>query len=88
MKKNVWMKITVTILTVLAITVAGIWLLGSRTTAEAEPEAGQVGRYQIAAWGAHSGARVHASGYFVLDTVTGKVVDKGHDIHGIESGGP
>lgn len=47
---------------------------------------GAVGRYQISAWASYSGARVHHSGYYVLDTVTGKVVDKGHEIHGIASG--
>jgi hypothetical protein len=34
----------------------------------------QVGRYQIAAWGATRGDSYRA-GYYVLDTTTGKVVD-------------
>jgi hypothetical protein len=34
----------------------------------------EVGRYQIAAWGASKGD-AYRSGYYVLDTRTGKVVD-------------
>ena len=34
-----------------------------------------VGRYQIAAWGATRGDS-YRSGYYVLDTTTGKVVDQ------------
>jgi hypothetical protein len=36
---------------------------------------GEVGRYQIAAWGATRGDSYRA-GYYVLDTRTGKVVDQ------------
>lgn len=37
---------------------------------------GEVGRYQISAWGATRGDSYRA-GYYVLDTRTGKVVDQG-----------
>jgi hypothetical protein len=46
----------------------------------------QIGRYQISSWASYSGERIHHSGYYVLDTVTGKVVDSEHEIHGITSG--
>jgi len=46
----------------------------------------EAGRYQISAWASYAGERVHHSGYYILDTVTGKVVDKGHEIHGIDTG--
>ncbi|GAB4270574.1 MAG: hypothetical protein Kow0092_25010 [Deferrisomatales bacterium] len=36
---------------------------------------GEVGRYQIAAWGAARGDS-YRSGYYVLDTRTGKIVDQ------------
>jgi hypothetical protein len=52
--------------------------------AQGEPE--QVGRYQLSAWASYAGARVHHSGYYVLDTVSGKVVDSGHEVHGIVMG--
>ena len=38
-------------------------------------EDSEVGRYQIAAWGATRGDSYRA-GYYVLDTRTGKVVDQ------------
>jgi len=53
-------------------------------SASAEPEQNGIGRYQVSAWAAYAGERVHHSGYYVLDTVTGKIVDKGHSTHGIE----
>lgn len=56
------------------------------TSALAQGEQGQIGRYQISAWASYAGAKVHHSGYYVLDTITGKVVDSGHEIHGIGSG--
>jgi len=51
--------------------------------AVAEPPQDELGRYQISAWASYAGERTHHSGYYVLDTVTGKVVDKGHEVHGI-----
>lgn len=47
---------------------------------------GEVGRYQISSWAAYSGEKVHHSGYYVVDTATGQIVDRGHEIHGISSG--
>jgi len=47
----------------------------------------QIGRYQISSWASYSGERVHHSGYYILDTTTGEVVGRGHEIHGIQSGG-
>lgn len=49
--------------------------------ATAQSEAGPVNRYQISAWSAYTGAYGHHSGYYVLDTVTGKVVDKKEETH-------
>lgn len=49
--------------------------------ATAQHEAGPVNRYQISAWAAHSGAYGHHAGYYVVDTVTGKVVDKKEEVH-------
>ncbi len=39
-----------------------------------------VGRYQITSWAATTGV-VHHNGYYILDTVTGKVVDKQMEVH-------
>jgi hypothetical protein len=40
-----------------------------------------IGRYQISAWAAQAGASVHHSGYYVLDTAAGKVVDSKVEVH-------
>lgn len=39
------------------------------------------GRYQISSWAAQSGRATSFSGYYVLDTVTGKVKDKSAEAH-------
>ncbi len=49
-------------------------------TATAQHE-GQINRYQISAWAAHTGGYGHHAGYYVLDTVTGKVVDQKEQVH-------
>ncbi len=46
--------------------------------------AGEIGRYQISAWAAQSGTYMHHSGYYVVDTMTGKVVDEKSEVHGPE----
>lgn len=40
-----------------------------------------VGRYQITSWAAFGGGFTHHNGYYIVDTVTGKVVDKGAEVH-------
>ncbi len=51
--------------------------------ATAERGQSEIGRYQLSSWASYSGAKVHHSGYYVIDTLSGKIVDKGHEIHGI-----
>ena len=51
-------------------------------TAEADKN-GEAGRYQISAWASPAGARSHHSGYYIVDTVTGKVVDKKSEVHSL-----
>lgn len=68
---------------VMALMVTAFSLHPSRVLAAPQ---GEIGRYQISSWASYSGERVHHSGYYILDTMTGKVVDRGHEIHGIDSG--
>ena len=49
-------------------------------------DGGGIGRYQISSWAAQSAGNVYHSGYYVVDTVTGKVVDKAADEHVQEKG--
>jgi hypothetical protein len=51
---------------------------------QAQDNRNEVGRYEISAWAATSGPLGHHSGYYVLDTMTGKVVDKYSEVHGPE----
>jgi hypothetical protein len=39
-----------------------------------------IGRYQISSWAAYGGALIQHNGYYVVDTVTGKIVDKHSEI--------
>lgn len=47
----------------------------------AVPENQAVGRYQVAAWGAQLAEGYVREGYYVLDTVTGKVMGMGGQVH-------
>ncbi len=47
------------------------------TVDPAEAVNGEVmGRYQISSWAAHTGGYSEFNGYYILDTVTGKVVEE------------
>jgi hypothetical protein len=35
-----------------------------------------LGRYQVSAWGSYTGGTTCHFGYYVVDTVTGKIIDK------------
>jgi len=83
MERNKLVWIVLAIIFLLSTGGAVIATNGTDPVITIEPEKENVGRYEIAAWGAHSGARLHASGYYVLDTATGKIVDKGHETYGI-----
>lgn len=56
---------------------------GLTGTAPAVAENGgkDIGRYQISAWAAQAGSLTHHAGYYIVDTVTGKVVDSKSEIH-------
>jgi hypothetical protein len=49
--------------------------------ASAAPENDVVGRYQMSAWAAYGGALVQHNGYYVVDTLTGKIVDQHAEVH-------
>jgi len=41
----------------------------------------QAGRYQISAWAAQISTGYHHSGYYIVDTVTGKVIESKSEAH-------
>jgi len=57
-------------------------------TVQADPP--PTGRYEISAWATPVGPLGHHSGYYVLDTSTGKVVESHEDVHpaGINEAAP
>ncbi len=74
-------------LLIIVAMVLGIALMyygGSTQSATAQEDKMQIGRYQISAWAAQAGARTHHAGYYVLDTVTGKIIDSGAEVHTTE----
>jgi hypothetical protein len=80
MKGDVLAKTLLIIISILLVLV--LIQNGSDTpSATAQESKTTVGRYQISAWAAQAGARTHHAGYYVLDTVTGKIVDSGAEVH-------
>ncbi len=53
----------------------------STNNAIAENGNEKAGRYQISAWAAQIATGYHHSGYYVLDTATGKVVESKSEVH-------
>ncbi len=80
MKRDVFNKLFLVIIAFLLLLnfMQGIF---STNTVMAEKDNEQVGRYQISAWAAQSGRFGHHNGYYVVDTVTGKVVDSKSEVH-------
>ncbi len=74
-------RITKILLVLIAILLAANLFSGVFSTDRATAGSGEIGRYQIAAWAAQSGSYTHHSGYYVLDTVTGKVVASKSEVH-------
>jgi hypothetical protein len=72
---------------ILSVTVIAAFILTtnlfSSSSAVAQNGENQIGRYQISSYATYSGARVHFSGYYIVDTTTGKITDQKHETHGI-----
>ncbi len=69
------------LLVLIAILLAANLLMGVFSTDKATAGGGEVGRYQISAWSAQSGSYTHHSGYYIIDTVTGKVIASKSEVH-------
>ena len=82
MKNDIFKKL---MLSVIALLLLFNFLQGGFLTQTAEAERdGETGRYQISAWASPAGARSHHSGYYIVDTVTGKVVDSKSEVHSLK----
>lgn len=51
------------------------------TPAVASDAQNEIGRYQLSSWASRSGPIGHHSGYYILDTATGRVVDSKAEVH-------
>ena len=80
-RQNRWIIVWLAVLTLILL-----WDLSLRLTpairAEGTAPLSNIGRYQITCWAAQSGRGYHHSGYYILDTTTGKIVDQGREAHG------
>lgn len=82
MKTDLFTKVVLSAIAVLLCLnlISGLFSIRPAT---AGPQADPVNRYQISAWASSIGTYGHHSGYYVIDTATGKLVDKHEDIHTI-----
>jgi len=83
MKSDYFTKV---ILCIIAVLLSLNLLIGALTSkpAQADNTGDAIGKYQISAWAAQSGAYTHHNGYYIVDTVTGKVVDSKAEVHSVE----
>jgi hypothetical protein len=80
MKIDGWLKAALWIIAVMLVLNFAHRILIARP-AQAIGTADQIGRYQITAWSSYTGGVSYHSGYYILDTVTGKVVGAQVDAH-------
>ncbi|MBN2107560.1 MAG: hypothetical protein JW832_09035 [Deltaproteobacteria bacterium] len=50
-------------------------------TASAQKGASAIGRYQVSSWALSTGGTSHYTGYYVIDTTTGRITDKATEVH-------
>ena len=80
MKVDLFTKVVLSIIAMLLfLNLADSFFASKQALAVSGSE--EIGRYHISEWAAQAGAIVHHSGYFVLDTVTGKVMRSKAEVH-------
>ncbi len=80
MKRDIFNKMVLGIIALLLL-LNFIQGLVSTNTAAADKENSETGRYQISAWAAQTGVGYHHSGYYIVDTATGKITDSKSETH-------
>ena len=80
MKTDLFTKVALSVIAVLLFLnlLTGLF---SSTPVTAEQQNAQIDRYQISAWASPIGTYGHHAGYFIVDTTTGKIFDKGEEVH-------
>ena len=80
MKKNLLATIGLWAIAVLFLLNLFVTLFEPKT-ASAQKDISPIGRYQISSWALSTGGTTHYTGYYVLDTTTGKMIDKYKEVH-------
>ena len=80
MKTDPSTKVALSVIAVLLLLNLVSGLLAARR-ATAEQTADLIGKYQISSWASYIGTYGHHTGYYVLDTTIGKVVESHEDVH-------
>ena len=81
MKVDVWVKLALWVIAVMLFCDVTHHIFTAEPALAQRDDPEGIGRYQIAAWAASSGGATHHAGYYVLDTVTGKVADRKAEVH-------
>ncbi|MGE5301225.1 MAG: hypothetical protein ACM3MB_09725 [Acidobacteriota bacterium] len=80
MKTDPYTKVALSVIALLLFLNLVSGLLATRQ-ATAEQPASLIGKYQISSWASYIGTYGHHTGYYVLDTTTGKVAETHEDVH-------
>jgi len=78
MEKDIFKKV---MLSIIAILLLLNFLQGGVTLSAEADKNNETGRYQISAWAAQIATGYHHSGYYIVDTATGKVIENKSETH-------
>ena len=81
MKTNRTLILALGVATFLLATNIVVYIFHAQPAAAAK-ETDLIGKYQISSWAAQTGSYAGYSGYYIIDTTTGRVVDQKQDKYG------
>ena len=81
MKVDLWTKVGLWVVAAMLF-LNLVYNIFSSEQAMAVSESETIGRYQISSWAAHSEGVTNHNGYYIIDTVTVKVVGERAETHG------
>ena len=82
MKKNLLAIIGLwAIVILLLLNLFGALFEPKTASAQKDSSLSLIGRYQISSWALSTGGTSHYTGYYVIDTTTGKLLNKSSEVH-------
>jgi hypothetical protein len=82
MKKNLLSTIALWAIVILFLVNLLVTVLDPKTaSAQKDSSLSLIGRYQISSWALSTGGTSHYTGYYVIDTTTGKLLNKASEVH-------